>query len=173
MRDIEFSSEFDRLSLRLEQFFRSRLREFKGFADKAIMATDLVQLTVIEAWKNSREPQYAEYTIEKLLFLKAENIWFTYCNPPKKTLKTEQLETIEDSADLSLNALHRITLTEDLGKVQSQADPRAWKTIKLFEQGYDYSEIAVQMNESEDNIRQLKSRLIARIKKRWKNRGYL
>lgn len=174
MRDLEFSQEFDRLSLRLEMYFRKLLRNSPVNGDRAVLAQDLVQLTAIEAWKNSQKPQYAETSIEKLLFYKADNIWNSYCNPPKKSLGMAPLELIEESATAEPNGLQQLIMAEDLAKLKAISEEKAWKTFELrIKEGYSYDELALPFHETKENLRQLHSRLKKKIRNTWKSRGDL
>lgn len=173
MRDAEFSKIYIELSPRLEKFFRDRMKKPVARGDKALMAEDLVQLTAMLALENSRKPQYQDYSIKKLLFEKAKNVWADYVNPPKKAIRPEDMAVLAEEASDSPSQLQRLINLENIGNIQKMADEKTWRTIKLQSEGYNNQEISEELNETEENLRQKISRLRAKIKMRWKDRGLL
>lgn len=174
MRDLNFAEVFSEESLKLEKYFRDKLKNYIPRGDKALLAEDLVQQTAMEALLNSRNQNYQDrYDIKTLIWQKAKNIWAEHVNPPKKHFSTENLEAVAEMHSNEPDAHTRMTQREDLEKLRKVSNPLAWKALHRRQDGYPDDEIAKELNLSEVNLRQKIHRLIATIKSRWKNRDEL
>lgn len=87
MRDKEFADELERLLPRLEQYFTTRIYRFSYLRDKANLVEDLVWGTILRAFENSRKQPYDKFTLEQLLFYKADNEYKKFFHKMKSPLQ--------------------------------------------------------------------------------------
>jgi DNA-directed RNA polymerase specialized sigma24 family protein len=173
MRDAEFAHEFSKMALNLEKFFRDKMRTPVPRGDKALLAEDLVQLTVMYALENSRKPEYKDYSIKVLLISKAHNIWAEYTDPPQKRFVPEALSILAEEKAGRINELDRLILSQEINDIEKMADEKTWAAVQLLNEGYENEEIALKLNLKEGTLRQRIHRLRKQIKFRWKDKGLL
>jgi len=160
MRDLEFSKTFERLMPKLDQYFRKRLKGSQYRGDKAVMIDDLIQLTALMALKNSRKSQCDKYTLEELIFIKADNV----CNDlfKVKRHRVTELEEVESTA-ISNNHFETFEARMQLGRLQQAMPEKPWQVFNLLAEGFSYVEIAEQMGTTETSLRMLISRQRTKI----------
>jgi DNA-directed RNA polymerase specialized sigma24 family protein len=142
MRDSELQQEFKRQTPRLDKIFSKVLRTFPG--DRAVQVKDLLQETIEKAVLNSRLPQYDDYTCEQLIYLKAFNVLYEYCHPPRKKVPAIPLEESEYQAsqqDIHGNLVNR----QWLESIYRKVDRQTWLICYLDYAGYKQEEIATRL----------------------------
>jgi DNA-directed RNA polymerase specialized sigma24 family protein len=171
MRDEEHSREFEILMPELDTYFRAGMRGYVANGDKALLSDDLVQVTGIVSWLNSRKPQYAGYPMDKLIWLKARNVLYCFRNPPKKQKAIQQLRSLEMGPTGNEDPLQYWIAKEDLDRVRDSVDDHSTlSAINKRDEGFSDLEIAKKLGITEPALRKRISRLIADIKARWPNR---
>ena len=166
MRDDEFVSVFKREELKLDQFFRKKMRENNYKGDRATTSKDLKSLTLLYALENFRKGIFDGYTdqVEKLIWTKADNIWDDFINPPKKALKIMQLEAALSKPDTRSDNFTTLYYKQLLHNLSKMSDPKVWEILNRINEGYEYTEIAEMMNDKPTNLRMLISRYRAKIR---------
>lgn len=174
MRDAKFAEVFKEEALKLEMYFKQKLRSPMPKADRAVIAEDLVQLLAIKVLKKTKEnPSLEKEEIRKLIWLKAPNLVAEHANPKKRTIVPQDVEAAMHLSDNVPTALQIIDWAEDLAKVEPHCDPNALAILQKRVAGFSNEEIADEEGITEPALRKKISRLSQKIKKRWKNLGYL
>jgi RNA polymerase sigma factor (sigma-70 family) len=171
MRDKEFSDEFVKLAPRLEMYFVKRMQSPVSLYEKVELAKELVQETAMKALEYSRKEKYSDRSIEKLLFQKADNVWKDHVAANKRQ-RNEKNELIEDSVAVELNAQQKMEYVQTLEVIQGISNKKAWLAIKKKEEGYSYSEIALEIGVTEETLRQMISRQKRKIAEKYYSLKY-
>ena len=145
-----FVEVYVNMTCMLEEFFAMRLKAIN--IDKRALVDDLIQETVMKAWENYRQPMYAKYDVERLIWLKAKNaLTEAYVKIEKNKIMVSLDQVI---AEPSFYLVEMAFEARDmLAFVEQNSSSLEYLIFRRLQEGFTYREISHGLGISATTIR--------------------
>jgi DNA-directed RNA polymerase specialized sigma24 family protein len=166
MRDQEFVTAMKKMAPILNKRFHFLVKEAKVRDDKKSLVEDLVSLTILLALENSRKEIHKDMPCERLIRIKARNVWAEYWQQRANSFnhaehKELRLDWKEDQFSEETSRINEL-----LDNVLDAADTFSAEIINKRREGYEVNEIAKMYDKTPGAITMQIQRLKKKIEKR-------
>lgn len=145
-------------------YFLARRAKVKD--DLKSFVEDLISLTILESLLNSRKDVHVDIPCEKLIRIKAKNVWAEYWKMRKSSFNHASHENIELEWKEDLVPTDTTQSNDKIDWLLENADQKSAEIIKQRLEGYEVQEIAEMQGKSEGSITMQIQRLKKKIRER-------
>src|SRR5438552_2422586 len=144
----EFWSVFESQDLWLRKYFSKRLKMIGYKASREIRdatINTLILETGIAAYKNSSKDSLIGYSTERLIWVKAKNVFAEW----KKEYYRSEPASIADAdewEDIEPDPLEQLIAKEELKEIHSCLPPNAWDVFRHISNKVSYKQLAETYN---------------------------
>jgi|GEM_PF-3065627 len=165
-RDREFIVAFENQSAKLDHYFHRELKEAarQGIIPKLELIAqkqELLRQTALQAFMNSRRESCIDYTIERLIWLKAENVLMDHLRASGRRIEEYTPDAPVEEHSQDRDPFQFLENKEKLINIYKDADKYGnnMRTIlEMMYNGLQYKEIAASLNTTEAAIKMKVSR---------------
>lgn len=169
-RDREFVTAFENQSAALDHYFHKELKEAaqQGIIPKLELIAqkqELLRQTALQAFMNSRRESCSDYTIERLIWLKAENVLMDHLRASGRRIEEYTPDAPVEERSQDRDPFQFLENKEKLINIYKEADKYSNDMRVILEMMYNgllYKEIAAALCTTEAAIKMKVSRF-----KRW------